>query len=79
MSSAALGLDFGTSNTVAAVSAGGRVQVLNLDPVAADARLFQSVLFFPEDGPFLAGAEAIAAYLDMSDGRFLQSIKTFCP
>jgi hypothetical chaperone protein len=53
--------------------------VLALDPAAADTRLFRSVLFFPEEGPFLAGAEAIAAYLEMSDGRFLQSLKSFLP
>ncbi len=75
----ALGLDFGTSNTVAAVADGSGVRVLPLDPGAADARLFRSVLFFPEDGPFLAGSEAIAAYLSLSEGRFLQSLKSFLP
>jgi hypothetical chaperone protein len=79
MSSLSIGLDFGTSNTVAAVSDAGQVRVLSLDPVAADARLFRSVLFFPEEGSFLAGAEAIAAYLDLSEGRFLQSLKSFLP
>ena len=79
MGALSLGLDFGTSNTVAAVSDGESVRVLDLDLAAADARLFRSVLFFPDEGPFLAGAEAIAAYLELSDGRFLQSLKSFLP
>jgi hypothetical chaperone protein len=79
MGAPALGLDFGTSNTAAAVSVGDEVRVLHLDPQAADARLFRSVLFFPEEGTYLAGAEAIAAYLELSEGRFLQSLKSFLP
>jgi hypothetical chaperone protein len=79
MGALALGLDFGTSNTVAAVSDGGAVRVLPLDPLARDTRLFRSVLFFPEEAPYLAGAEAIAAYLELSEGRFLQSLKSFLP
>jgi hypothetical chaperone protein len=81
MPAPAIGLDFGTSNTTAALSTGQgpEVQVLKLDRLAADARLFRSVLFFPDDGPYLAGAEAIAAYLELSEGRFLQSLKSFLP
>lgn len=79
MPAPALGLDFGTSNTAAAVLVDGKPRVLALDPRAADARLFRSVLFFPEEGEALAGAEAIAAYLELSDGRFMQSLKSFLP
>ncbi|MFT3835906.1 MAG: Hsp70 family protein [Myxococcaceae bacterium] len=75
----ALGIDFGTSNTAAAVWADGKPRVLALDPKAIDARLFRSVLFFPDEGHVISGAEAIAAYLEQADGRFLQSLKTFLP
>ena len=79
MPAPALGLDFGTSNTTAAVLVDGEAQVLALDPSAADPRLFRSVLFFPDEGHMLAGAEAIAAYLEVSEGRFMQSLKSFLP
>jgi hypothetical chaperone protein len=79
MAAPALGLDFGTSNTAAATVVGGEVRVLEIDRTASDRRLFRSVLFFPEDGPVMAGAEAIDAYLDYADGRFLQSLKSFLP
>jgi hypothetical chaperone protein len=79
MPAPSLGLDFGTSNTAAAVLVDGKPRVLKLDPRAADARLFRSVIFFPEEGEVLAGAEAIAAYLEVSDGRFMQSLKSFLP
>ena len=79
MPAPALGLDFGTSNTAAAVLVDGKARVLELDPKAQDARLYRSVLFFPEEGQVMGGAEAIAAYLELSDGRFLQSLKSFLP
>lgn len=74
-----LGLDFGTSNTVASLVVDGRPRTLALDRVAADPRLFRSVLFFPEEGATLFGAAGIGAYLDAADGRLLQSLKTFLP
>lgn len=79
MPAPALGLDFGTSNTAAAIAAHGELRVLKLDPAAADERLFRSVLFYPEEGDVMGGAEAIGAYLDSSEGRFLQSLKSFLP
>lgn len=45
-----------------------------------DARLFRSVLFFPEhDKDVFAGGEAIRRYLEEVEGRFIQSVKTFLP
>ncbi|MBS2028761.1 MAG: Hsp70 family protein [Deltaproteobacteria bacterium] len=79
MPAPALGLDFGTSNTAAAVIVDGKPRVLPLDPAGADVRLFRSVLFFPEEGQVMAGAEAINAYLELSEGRLLQSLKSFLP
>ena len=71
----ACGLDFGTSNTALALPDG---TVLPIDPVAADPRLFRSVLFFPEDErEVFAGSAAISRYLEDMAGRFIQSVKSF--
>ncbi|XXF81507.1 Hsp70 family protein [Myxococcaceae bacterium GXIMD 01537] len=71
----ACGLDFGTSNTALALPDG---TVLPIDPVAADARLFRSVLFFPEDEKDVyAGTAGINRYLEDMSGRFIQSVKSF--
>jgi hypothetical chaperone protein len=71
----ACGLDFGTSNTALALPDG---TVLPIDPAAADARLFRSVLFFPEDErEVYAGTAAITRYLEDMAGRFIQSVKSF--
>jgi hypothetical chaperone protein len=77
----AVGVDFGTSNSAAAVPGrgpGDPARVLAIDPGGDDARLLRSVLFFPEESlEVLAGAEAIARYLHDGSGRFIQSAKSF--
>ncbi|NMO20621.1 Hsp70 family protein [Pyxidicoccus fallax] len=71
----ACGLDFGTSNTAAALPDG---TVLPLQPHTQEPRLFRSVLFFPDDEPeIFAGADAIQRYLEDNTGRFIQSVKSF--
>ncbi|MFP2961729.1 Hsp70 family protein, partial [Myxococcus sp. 1LA] len=71
----ACGLDFGTSNTAAALPDG---TVLPLQPHTQEARLFRSVLFFPDDEQDIyAGADAIQRYLEDNTGRFIQSVKSF--
>lgn len=71
----ACGLDFGTSNTAAALPDG---TVLRLSPHTDEPRLFRSVLFFPEEGREVhAGAPAIARYLEDNAGRFIQSVKSY--
>ncbi|MBZ4415512.1 Hsp70 family protein [Myxococcus sp. RHSTA-1-4] len=71
----ACGLDFGTSNTAAALPDG---TVLPLQPHTQEPRLFRSVLFFPDDEPEIhAGADAIQRYLEDNTGRFIQSVKSF--
>src|SRR6476469_7224737 len=73
----ACGVDFGTSNSALALPDG---RVLALDPSADNARLFRSVLFFPdEERASLVASEAIARYLDDPAGRFIQSVKTWLP
>jgi len=79
----ALGLDFGTTNSVAAVARGGQSTLVPLDgPDGADP-VFRSALCFWEDERGLggiaseAGPWAIREYLDFPQGsRFLQSFKS---
>ena len=71
----ACGLDFGTSNTAAALPDG---TVLPIASGTSEPRLFRSVLFFPEDERTVyAGAPAITRYLEDNAGRFIQSVKSF--
>lgn len=82
MAGISVGIDFGTSNTAAAMPGvdGGPARILAIDPAGDDARLFRSVLFFPEDSKdILGGGAAIQRYMTEGEGRFLQSIKTFLP
>jgi hypothetical chaperone protein len=79
----AVGIDYGTSNTVAAVlEADGSVRVLELDrdSGASDPRLLKSLLYFPERNQSFFGKKAIEQYFDRGmEGRFLQSIKRLLP
>ncbi|MEO6954091.1 MAG: Hsp70 family protein [Polyangia bacterium] len=70
----AVGLDFGTSNSAIALPSG---EVIALDGTS---RMFRSVLFFPEDSrETFAGKAAIDEYLARSNGRFIQSVKSWLP
>lgn len=81
MAGIGVGIDFGTSNSAAALPgdrAGAPARVVSIDPAGEDGRLFRSVLYFPEESREIhAGGEAIARYLDEIDGRFIQSVKSF--
>jgi len=71
-----LGLDFGTTNSVAAVARG---DASNLVALCGDDPVFRSALCFWEDAGLhvAAGPRAIAEYLDYPEGsRFLQSFKS---
>ena len=76
----ALGLDFGTTNSVAAIARGGASALVPIDgPDGADP-VFRSALCFWEDAGGLsveAGPWAIEEYLAWPEGsRFLQSFKS---
>ena len=80
VSSPVLGLDFGTTNSVAAIAHDGASELVMLDaPVGSDP-VFRSALCFWEEAQGLgieAGPWAIAEYLDFPEGsRFLQSFKS---
>lgn len=79
----ALGLDFGTTNSVAAVSRGDAAELVLFDGPEAPDAVFRSALCFWEDEAQRgglgvdAGPWAIKEYLAFpQDSRFLQSFKT---
>ena len=75
----ALGLDFGTTNSVAAVAQGDSAELVMLDaPDGADAVFRSALCFWEDDGVQSdAGPWAIREYLDYPQGsRFIQSFKS---
>ena len=80
-----LGLDFGTTNTVATtVNADGRVEAIHFTHDNADFDAFRSVLCFSEAegagrrADITAGPWAIDKFVEQAgDCRFIQSFKTF--
>ncbi len=79
----ALGLDFGTTNTVLALADGGAAtHSMTFTSSAGEADSMRTALSFMKDGPGAlsveAGKAAIRQFIDNpGDCRFLQSIKTF--
>jgi hypothetical chaperone protein len=84
MAPTALGLDFGTTNTVAALSGGDdEAQLVSFQGKEATGEIFRSALCFWEEGggpngiASEAGPWAISEYLQAPlDSRFVQSFKT---
>ena len=70
-----LGIDFGTSNSAAAmVGADGRLHALKLDEGSTS---MPTALFFSsEDGTVAYGRAAMQAYLEGHEGRLMRSIKS---
>ena len=81
---AAVGIDFGTTNSSLALVREGVVSVANFPFFGAATETYRSVLFFenrergkPAPKP-LAGPRAIERYLEPHDGgRLIQSLKSF--
>ncbi|VXC48900.1 Hsp70 family protein [Sphingomonas sp. AX6] len=78
-----LGLDFGTTNSVAALACGGRSDMVLLDAPTEREAVFRSALCFWEDEAVRggiaseAGPWAIAEYIEYPEGsRFIQSFKS---
>ncbi len=81
--SRSLGLDFGTTNSVAALASGDTSDMVLLDAPAGREAVFRSALCFWEDEGVRggiaseAGPWAIAEYLEYPEGsRFIQSFKS---
>lgn len=78
--SAVLGLDFGTTNSVAAIAGNGKAKLVPLQAPAGLNSVYRSALCFWEEEARVeveAGPWAIAEYLQYPEGsRFIQSFKT---
>ncbi|MGB3408689.1 MAG: Hsp70 family protein [Jannaschia sp.] len=69
-----LAVDFGTSNTAAAIFDG---ETLRHIPIEAGAQTLPTAVFFPEDGgPMRIGAEAVRALVAGEEGRFMRALKS---
>ncbi len=77
-----IGIDFGTSNTAAAVLYDSKrpVELLKLDPASSEPRLLKTLLYFPTRKESFFGKSAIDSYFERDmEGRFFQSIKRLLP
>ncbi|MCO6383087.1 Hsp70 family protein [Oceanicola sp. 502str15] len=69
-----LAIDFGTSNSAAAVHAGGAVRRL---PIEDGAETLPTAVFFPEGGGAMRiGAAAGAALIGGEEGRYMRALKS---
>ena len=74
MSSPVLAVDFGTSNSAAAISINGQVKRL---PIEADEETLPTAVFFPEGGaPMQIGREAGRSLIDGEEGRYMRALKS---
>jgi hypothetical chaperone protein len=73
-----LGLDFGTTNTVAAIlGADGTPQVLPLDPVTPETGVLRTLLYVERDGTFHCGSEAVQLHRTQNVGRMPRFAKAW--
>ena len=64
-----VGLDFGTTNSSAAVVDGAGVRLIPLDPINSAPEVLRSALFIGRDGRIFLGREAIDRYTQGNVGR----------
>ena len=64
-----VGLDFGTTNSSAAVVDGAVVRLIPLDPINSAPEVLRSALFIGRDGRIFLGREAIDRYTQGNVGR----------
>ena len=64
-----IGLDFGTTNSGAALFDGRRVQLFQLDPAGTPPSVIRSALYVQRDHQVLIGRPAIDAYFSQNSGR----------
>ncbi len=69
MSTLHIGVDFGTSNSSAAVWDGERVRVLPLDPANDSPTSLPSLLYITNEGEHIVGREAAKAFIDRNVDR----------
>jgi hypothetical chaperone protein len=64
-----VGLDFGTTNSSAAVFRNGQVKLLRLDPINTSPSIMRSTLFITREGVPFIGREAIQRFTEANVGR----------
>jgi hypothetical chaperone protein len=79
MSGLRCGIDFGTSNCLAAAAGPDGVTVCDVDPVNADPQLLPTLLYFSRYGWLRLGQGAVHACQKDPDGRFIRALKSALP
>jgi hypothetical chaperone protein len=72
-----IGLDFGTTNSGAAVFDGQRVHVFPLDPFSRDPTVIRSMLYITRDHQVFVGQEAIDTYYRQNIGRPSRMVRQY--
>jgi len=72
-----IGLDFGTTNSGAAVFDGQRVHIFSLDPASHDPTVIRSTLYVTRDQEVFIGQEAIDTYYRQNVGRPSKMIRQY--
>ena len=72
-----IGLDFGTTNSGAAVFDGRRVHLFPLDPASHDPTVIRSTLYVTRDHQVFIGREAIDAYYRQNVGRPSRMVRQY--
>src|SRR6185437_12983796 len=67
-----VGIDFGTSNSSAAVYDGQQSRLLPLDPAARDSTVMRSLLYLARDGSRVAGQEALNRFNNSNVGHVVK-------
>lgn len=73
MSDAILAIDFGTSNSAAAMLDAGRLRRI---PVEGQGETLPTAVFFPRRGAMRIGQEAAEALIDGDEGRYMRALKS---
>ena len=72
-----IGLDFGTTNSGAAVFSGQQVRVLSLDPASHDPTVIRSTLYITREHEVFIGREAIDTYYRQNIGRPSKMVRRY--
>lgn len=72
-----IGLDFGTTNSGAAVFDGGRLRTFLLDPTSSDPTVIRSTIYLTRDHQVFIGREAIDVYYRQNVGRPSKMVRRY--
>ncbi len=72
-----IGLDFGTTNSGAAVFDGQRVRVFPVDPASRDPTVIRSTLYITREHQVFIGQEALATYYRQNAGRPSKMVRRY--